>query len=74
VRFQILTAAIMKFRVWDVAPRSHVEDDRRFRDAYGRHHQSGAGGRTHSETSVNFKVTTRRYIPEDIKLQDHLCC
>jgi hypothetical protein len=23
-----------------------------------------------SETSVNFNVTTRRYIPEDSKLQD----
>jgi hypothetical protein len=41
VRFQILTAASMKFRVvWDVAPCSHVEIDRRFRGAYRLHHQS----------------------------------
>jgi hypothetical protein len=62
----------MKFRVfWDVAPCSHIEVDRRFR-----------GGcvlppllialmmetvRT-SETSVNFNVITRSYIPEDSKL------
>jgi hypothetical protein len=32
VRFQILMAASMKFRVfWDVAPCSHIEVDRRFR-------------------------------------------
>jgi hypothetical protein len=35
VRFQVLTAANVKFRVfWDVAPCSHVEVDRRFRGAY----------------------------------------
>jgi hypothetical protein len=34
-RYQVLTAASMKFRVfWDVAPCSHVEVDRRFRGAY----------------------------------------
>jgi hypothetical protein len=34
-RFQVLPAASMKFRVfWDVAPCSHVEIYRRFRDAY----------------------------------------
>jgi hypothetical protein len=34
-RFQILTAASMKFRVfWDVVPCSQVDVDRRFRDAY----------------------------------------
>jgi hypothetical protein len=33
-RFQVLTAASMKFRVfWDVAPCRHVEVDRRFRVA-----------------------------------------
>jgi hypothetical protein len=40
VRFQVLTAASMKFRVlWDVAPYSHVEVDPCFRDTYGLHHQ-----------------------------------
>jgi hypothetical protein len=35
LRFQVLTAASMKFRVfWDVAPCSHVEVDRRFRGTY----------------------------------------
>jgi hypothetical protein len=35
VRFQVLTVAGMKFRVFrDVAPCSHVEVDRRFRGAY----------------------------------------
>jgi hypothetical protein len=29
------------------------------------------GGSTTSETSVNFNVTTRRYIPEDAKLHTH---
>jgi hypothetical protein len=39
VRFQVLTAASMKFRVfWDVATCSHVEVDRRFRGAYCLHH------------------------------------
>jgi len=71
VRFQVLTAASMKFRVfWDVAPCSHVEVDRRFRGAYCLHHQGALmmeAVRT-SETSVNFNLTTRRYIPEDSKL------
>jgi hypothetical protein len=32
VRFQVLTAASMKFRIfWDVAPKSQVEVGRRFR-------------------------------------------
>jgi hypothetical protein len=39
LRFQVLTAASMKFRVfWDVAPCSHVEVDRRFRGAYCLHY------------------------------------
>jgi len=39
MRFQVLTAASMKFRVfWDVAPCRHVEVDRRFREAYCFHH------------------------------------
>jgi hypothetical protein len=52
VRFQVLMAASMKFRVfWDVAPCSHVEVERRFRVAY-------------RSTLVHFNVTTRRYITE----------
>jgi hypothetical protein len=38
VRFQVLTAASMKMRVfWDIVPRSLVAADRRFRDAYCLH-------------------------------------
>jgi hypothetical protein len=58
----------MKFTVfWDVAPCSHVEADRRFRDAYCLHddHRPDDAVRT-SETSVNFNLTTRRYIPDDL--------
>jgi hypothetical protein len=40
VRFQVLTAASMKFRVFlDVLPCSRVGVDRRFRGAYCLHHQ-----------------------------------
>jgi hypothetical protein len=40
VRFQVLTAASMKFRVFrDVAPCGYVEVDRSFRGAYCLHHQ-----------------------------------
>jgi hypothetical protein len=57
---------------------SHVEVDRRFRDAYCFHHQGDhslppmmavmiEAVRT-SEMSVIFDVTARRYIPEDSKL------
>jgi hypothetical protein len=46
VRFQVLMAASMKFRVfWDVAPCSLVGVDRRFRDAYCLHQQ----GRYHPD-------------------------
>jgi hypothetical protein len=35
MRFRVLTAASMKFRIfWDVAQCSHVEVDRRFRRSY----------------------------------------
>jgi hypothetical protein len=51
VRFQLLTAASMKFRVfWDVAPCSQVDVDRRFRGAYYLHHgddRHDDGGSTH---------------------------
>jgi hypothetical protein len=40
MRFQVLTAVSMKFRVfWDVAPCSHVEVDWHYRGAYCLHHQ-----------------------------------
>jgi hypothetical protein len=59
VRFQILTAASMKFRVfWAVSPCSHVEVIALMMEAVST-----------SETSNNYNVTTRRYIPEDSKLQ-----
>jgi hypothetical protein len=44
--------------VWDVAPCSLVEVDRRFRDDYCLRHQG-------DKTSVNFYETTGRNIPED---------
>jgi hypothetical protein len=48
VRFQVLTAVSMKFRVfWDVVPCSYVEVDRRFRGVYCLHRQVVAGGITH---------------------------
>jgi hypothetical protein len=54
VRFQILTAASMEFRVfWEVAPYSHLEVDLMM-EAVGT-----------SETPESFNVTIRRYIPED---------
>jgi hypothetical protein len=48
---------------WDVAPCSHVEVDRHFRDF----RVMMEAVRT-SEMSVNFNVTTWHYIPEDSKL------
>jgi hypothetical protein len=40
VRFQVVTAASMKFRVlWDVVPCSLIVVDRRFRGVYCLHHQ-----------------------------------
>jgi hypothetical protein len=60
LKFQVLTAAGMKFRVfWDVAPCSHVEVDRRFIALMME------AVRT-SETSVNFNLNhTALHIPED---------
>jgi hypothetical protein len=40
VRFQVLTAARVKFRAfWNVLPCSQLDVDRRFRDACFLHHQ-----------------------------------
>jgi hypothetical protein len=59
MRFQVLTAARMKFRVfWDVALCSHVDVERGFRGAYCLHHQGD--------------VTTRRYFPEDSRLHEDI--
>jgi hypothetical protein len=53
---------------WDIAPCSHIEVHTRLRGAYCLHHQGDDAlmmEAVHtSETSVNFNVTTRRYIPE----------
>jgi hypothetical protein len=69
VRFQVLTAASMKFRVlWAVAPCSHVEYVSELRTATIIWAMMEAV-RT-SETSVNVNVTTRRYFPEDLKLHE----
>jgi hypothetical protein len=74
VRFQVLTVASMKCRVfWDVVPCSD-EVDWRFRGVY-----CLASSRPWlitlmmevvctSETSVSSNMTTRRYIPEDSEL------
>jgi hypothetical protein len=70
LRFQILTTARVKFRVfWDVAPCSHVEVHRRFREDLIVLMTEAL--RT-SETSVSFNVTTRRYIPKDSKRQEFI--
>jgi hypothetical protein len=66
----------MLFRVfWDVVPCGHVEVARRFRDMYCLHHQGEESPialmmeeACTSETSVNFNVITRCYIPEDPKI------
>jgi hypothetical protein len=51
VRFQVLTAASMKMAVfWVVAPRSMVEDYRRFRGVCCLHHQDPEDSHLH-ETS-----------------------
>jgi hypothetical protein len=40
VRFQVITAVSVKMTAfWDIAPRSLVEVNRRFRGAYCLHHQ-----------------------------------
>jgi hypothetical protein len=64
VRFQVLTATSMKFRVfWNVAPCSHAEVDQRFRGT-----ALMMEAVLTSKTSVNFNLTIRRYIPEESKL------
>jgi hypothetical protein len=48
VRFQVLTAVSMKYRVfWDILPCSQIDVDRRFRGASGLQHQGDDGGSMH---------------------------
>jgi hypothetical protein len=73
VRFQVLTAAIMKFRLfWDVAHCKLVLIDRRFRGACSLHHHFIAVMMKSvlvSETSVFSNENSRRYIPDFSKLR-----
>jgi hypothetical protein len=65
VRFHVITAAIIKMRVfWDIAPCSLDDLDRRFRQFIVLMMQVVRI----SETSVCFNETTRRYIPENCHL------
>jgi hypothetical protein len=65
MRYQILTASSMKFRVfWDVLPYNQVDVDRRFRGIA----LMMEALRT-SKTSVNIYLFTRQYIPEDSKIR-----
>jgi hypothetical protein len=60
VRFQVLTAASMKFRVfWDVASCSHVDFDGRFRGTYCLHHEADDGGSTHLSNVVQNRLDYR---------------
>jgi hypothetical protein len=69
VRSQVLMAASMKFRVfWNVVPCSHVGADLRFRGA----NRPDDGGSMRLWNVGNFNMTTRRYIPEDSKLQKRI--
>jgi hypothetical protein len=70
VRFEALTAASMKFRVFgDVVPCSHLKffDVSEVRTASIIIARMIEAVRT-TETAVNCNVTTRYYIPEDSKL------
>jgi hypothetical protein len=71
MRFQVITAVSVKFRVfWDVAPCSHVQVYQRFRNAYYLHLQYTLMMEAvcTSEMSVHLNVITWLYIPEDSKL------
>jgi hypothetical protein len=65
VRFQVLTAASMKFRVfWDVAPSSHVEANDVTEVRTASIIRAMMEVVCTSETSVDNNFT-RQYIPED---------
>jgi hypothetical protein len=60
---------LLKFRFfWDIAPCNQFEDDRRFRGSTASIIKAMMEAERTSETSVNFNLTTRRYIPEYSKL------
>jgi hypothetical protein len=75
VRFLRSGAQSVSRVFWDVAPCSHIEVYRRFGGASIIRAMTALlteAVRT-SETSVNFNVTTWRYIPEDTKLHTRRC-
>jgi hypothetical protein len=62
MRFQVLTAAGMKFKVfWDVAPCDHIESDWQFIILMMEAVHT-------SEMLIHFNMTTRHYIPDNSKL------
>jgi hypothetical protein len=66
MRFQVLTAASMKFRVFrDILPCSQIDVDRRFRGEWLDLMMEVAHT---TETSVDIDLTTRQYIPEKSEL------
>jgi hypothetical protein len=66
VRFQVLTAARIQFRVfWDVLPCSQADVDRRFRGAYCLHQALMMEAVCTSEMSVSIYFTIPQYFPED---------
>jgi hypothetical protein len=71
-RYQVLTKASMKFKVfWDIALCSLVRVDRRFRVAYCLHYQNFITlmmEAVRTSEMVYSNETTCRYIPEDSKL------
>jgi hypothetical protein len=79
VRFQAVTAASMKTVLWDMAPCSPIEVDRRFRGAYCLHNQGDElialiiKAVLISETSIYFYETARHHIPERCHLFSDIC-
>jgi hypothetical protein len=67
-RYLLSFKHIIKFRIfWDVAQCSHVKFYRRFRVLTASIFIALMMETVHtSETSVNFNVTTRHYIPEEL--------
>jgi hypothetical protein len=63
------TISLLKFSVfWDVASCSHIEADRFSEVRTVSIIRATMEAERTSETSVNFNVTTRRYIPKDSKI------
>jgi hypothetical protein len=76
VRFQVLTAASMKFRVfWDAASFSHLEVNRRVRGAYCLHHHLRNFGLQRENSSVVIVVASVMLVkPLDSNLVINLTC